>query len=59
MNKSILENLDLAQSINQKLKNRNIDKTSSIKKLQLEMLDAQKTEKFINISDLEILKKQL
>ena len=59
MNKSILENLDLAQSINQKLKNRNIDKTSSIKKLQLEMLDAQKTEKFINTSDLEILKKQL
>ena len=31
MNKSILENLDISDSINQKLKNRNIDKAKSLK----------------------------
>ena len=59
MNKSIAENLDLAELINQKLGNRNINKQESIKKLQLEMLDSQKSEKYICASDLEELKNQL
>ena len=59
MNKSIAENLDLAELINQKLDNRNINKQKSIKKLQLEMLDSQKTKKYISESDIEELKKQL
>ncbi len=59
MNKSITENLDLAELINQKLANRNINKQESIKKLQLEMLDSQKSEKYICASDLEELKNQL
>ena len=59
MNKSILENLSIGDSINQKLKNRNIDSTSSLKKLQLEMLESQKNEKYINAEDIEKLKKQL
>jgi len=59
MNKSILENLSISDSINQKLKNRNIDSTTSLKKLQLEMLESQKNEKYINAEDIEKLKKQL
>jgi electron transport complex protein RnfB len=59
MNKSILENLSIGESINQKLKNRNIDSTTSLKKLQLEMLESQKNEKYINAEDIEKLKKQL
>ena len=59
LNKSISENLDLAKSINKKLSNRNVDKEKSIKKLQTEMLNSQKTEKYINPSDIENLKKQL
>ena len=59
MNKSILENLSIGDSINQKLKNRNIDSATSLKKLQLEMLESQKNEKFINAEDIEKLKKQL
>ena len=59
MNKSILENLDISDSINQKLKNRNIDSAKSLKKLQLEMLESQKNEKYINAEDIEKLKKQL
>lgn len=59
LNKSISENLDLAKSINKKLNNRNVDKEKSIKKLQTEMLNSQKTEKYINPSDIENLKKQL
>ncbi|MDA9935766.1 RnfABCDGE type electron transport complex subunit B [Gammaproteobacteria bacterium] len=59
LNKSISENLDLAKSINKKLSNRNVDKEKSIKKLQTEMLNYQKTEKYINPSDIENLKKQL
>ena len=59
LNKSISENLDLAKSINKKLKNRNVDKEKSIKKLQTEMLNSQKAEKYINPSDIENLKKQL
>ena len=59
MNKSILENLSIADSINQKLKNRNIGSSTSLKKLQLEMLESQKTEKYINAEDIEKLKKQL
>ena len=59
MNKSILENLSIADSINQKLKNRNIDSATSLKKLQLEMLESQKNEKYINAEDIEKLKKQL
>jgi len=59
MNKSILENLSIGDSINQKLKNRNIDSTTSLKKLQLEMLESQKNEKYINAEDIEKLKKQL
>jgi hypothetical protein len=41
------------------LKNRNIDSTTSLKKLQLEMLESQKNEKYINAEDIEKLKKQL
>ncbi len=59
MNKSILENLAIGDSINQKLKNRNIDSATSLKKLQLEMLESQKNEKYINAEDIEKLKKQL
>ena len=59
MNKSILENLSIGESINQKLKNRNIDSAASLKKLQLEMLESQKNEKYINAEDIEKLKKQL
>ena len=59
MNKSILENLSIGDSINQKLKNRNIDIATSLKKLQLEMLESQKNEKYINAEDIEKLKKQL
>ena len=59
MNKSILENLNIGDSINQKLKNRNIDSATSLKKLQLEMLESQKNEKYINAEDIETLKKQL
>jgi hypothetical protein len=59
MNKSILENLNIGDSINQKLKNRNIDSATSLKKLQLEMLESQKNEKYINAEDIEKLKKQL
>jgi electron transport complex protein RnfB len=57
MNKSILENLSIGDSINQKLKNRNIDSATSLKKLQLEMLESQKNEKYINAEDIEKLKK--
>ena len=59
MNKSILENLNIGDSINQKLKNRNIDSATSLKKLQLEMLESQKNEKYINAEDIEKLKEQL
>ena len=59
MNKSIHENLSIGNSINQKLKNRNIDSATSLKKLQLEMLESQKNEKYINAEDIEKLKKQL
>jgi len=59
MNKSILENLSIGESINQKLKNRNIDSATSLKKLQLGMLESQKNEKYINAEDVEKLKKQL
>ena len=59
MNKSISENLVVAKSINQKLISRNINKKKSIRNLQIEMLDAQKNEKFISASDIETLKKQL
>ena len=59
MNKSILENLSIGESINQKLKNRNIDSATSLKKLQLEMLESQKNEKYINAEDIEKLKKKL
>lgn len=59
MNKSILENLSIGDSINQKLKNRNIDSATSLKKLQLEMLESQKNEKYINAENIEKLKKQL
>ena len=59
MNKSILENLSIGDSINQKLKNRNIDSATSLKKLQIEMLESQKNEKYINAEDIEKLKKQL
>jgi electron transport complex protein RnfB len=59
MNKSILKNLSIGDSINQKLKNRNIDSATSLKKLQLEMLESQKNEKYINAEDIEKLKKQL
>ena len=59
MNKSILENLSIGDSINQKLKNRNIDSATSLKKLQLEILESQKNEKYIKAEDIEKLKKQL
>ena len=59
MNKSILENLSIGDSINQKLKNRNIDSATSLKKLQLEMLESQKNEKYIDAEDIEKLKEQL
>ncbi|EKO37189.1 electron transport complex, RnfABCDGE type, B subunit [SAR86 cluster bacterium SAR86E] len=59
MNKSIHENLNIGDSINQKLKNRNIDSATSLKKLQLEILESQKNEKYINSEDIEKLKKQL
>ena len=59
MNKSILENLSIGDSINQKLKNRNIDSATSLKQLQLGMLESQKNEKYINAEDIEKLKKQL
>lgn len=59
LNKSISENLSIAESINKKLTNRNIDKEQSIKKLQIEMLNAQKTEKYITTSDIENLKNRL
>ena len=59
MNKNILENLSIGDSVNQKLKNRNIDSATSLKKLQLEMLESQKNEKYINAEDIEKLKKQL
>jgi electron transport complex protein RnfB len=59
MNKSILENLSIGDSINKKLKNRNIDSATSLKKLQLEMLESQKNEKYIKAEDIEKLKKQL
>ena len=56
---SIVENIDFAEEINQKLKNRNIDKKSSLRNLQIEMLESHKNEKHIKSSDLEVLKKQL
>lgn len=59
MNKSILENIDIAKSINQKLKNRSIDKSASLKKLQAAMLDSQKSDKYLNSDDLDELKKNL
>jgi len=59
LNKSISENLSIAESINKKLTNRNVDKEQSIKKLQTEMLNAQKTEKYITTSDIENLKNRL
>jgi len=59
MNKNILENVSIGDSINQKLKNRNIDSATSLKKLQLEMLESQKNEKYIKAEDIEKLKKQL
>ena len=59
LNKSISENLSIAESINKKLTNRNINKEQSIKKLQTEMLNAQKTEKYITTSDIENLKNRL
>ena len=59
MNKSILENIDIANSINQKLKNRSIDKSASLKKLQAAMLDSQKSDKYLNSDDLDELKKNL
>ena len=59
MNKSIHENLNIGDSINQKLKNRNIDSATSLKKLQLEILESQKNEKYIKAEDIEKLKKQL
>ena len=59
MNKNILENVSIGDSINQKLKNRNINSATSLKKLQLEMLESQKNEKYINAEDIEKLKKQL
>src|SRR5210317_40118 len=59
LNKSISENLDIANTINQKLSNRNLDKEKLIKKLQAEMLDSQRVEKNMNASDIEELKKQL
>ena len=59
MNKSILENIDIANSINQKLKNRSIDKSVSLKKLQAAMLDSQKSDKYLNSDDLDELKKNL
>lgn len=59
MNKSILENIDIANSINQKLKNRSIDKSASLKKLQATMLDSQKSDKYLNSDDLDELKKNL
>jgi electron transport complex protein RnfB len=59
MNKSILENIDIANSINQKLKNRSIDKNASLKKLQAAMLDSQKSDKYLNSDDLDELKKNL
>ena len=59
MNKNILENVSIGDSINQKLKNRNIDSATSLKKLQLDMLESQKNEKYINAEDIEKLKKQL
>ena len=59
MNKNILENLSIGDYINQKLKNRNIDSATSLKKLQLEMLESQKNEKYINAEDIEKLKEQL
>jgi RnfABCDGE-type electron transport complex B subunit len=59
LNKSISENLSIAESINKKLTNRNIDKEQSIKKLQTEMLNAQKTEKYITTLDIENLKNRL
>ena len=59
LNKSISENLDIANTINQKLSNRNLDKEKLIKKLQAEMLDSQRVEKHMNASDIEELKKKL
>jgi electron transport complex protein RnfB len=59
MNKNILENLSIGDSINQKLKNRNIDSAASLKKLQLGMLESQKNEKYIDAEDIEKLKEQL
>jgi electron transport complex protein RnfB len=59
MNNSILENIDIANSINQKLKNRSIDKSASLKKLQAAMLDSQKNDKYLNSDDLDELKKNL
>jgi len=59
MNKSILENIDIANSINQKLKNKSIDKRASLKKLQAAMLDSQKSDKYLNSDDLDELKKNL
>ena len=59
MNKNILENLSIGDSINQKLKNRNIDSAASLKKLQLGMLESQKNEKNIDAEDIEKLKEQL
>ena len=59
MNKSILENIDIANSINQKLNNRSIDKSASLKKLQAAMLDSQKSDKYLNSDDLDELKKNL
>ena len=59
MNKSILENLSIGDSINQKLKNRNIDSAASLKKLQLGKIESQKNEKYIKAEDIEKLKKQL
>ena len=59
MNKSIHENIDIANSINQKIKNRSIDKSASLKKLQAAMLDSQKSDKYLNSDDLDELKKNL
>ena len=40
MNKNISKNVDLAELINQKLENRNLDKGLALKKLQIAMLDS-------------------
>ena len=42
MSKNIGENIELVDLTNQRLKNRNIDKEASLKKLQIEMLESHK-----------------